>query len=107
MSFIIGTVPLKSGQLDSQASMRVESDMSDDEDEVMIQDSGPVASPTNVTTDVESRYPIRNRRPTVDTDRISTNFEHRYIIPYMYPKYHLKKKGLTIHYVIHNYVTHT
>ena len=46
------------------ASMRVESDMSDDEDEVMIQDSGPVASPTNVTTDVESRYPIRNRRPT-------------------------------------------
>ena len=25
--------------------MRVESDMSDDEEEVMIQDSGPVASP--------------------------------------------------------------
>ena len=46
------------------ASMRVESDMSDDEEEVMIQDSSSVASPTNVITDVESRYPIRNRRPT-------------------------------------------
>ena len=59
------------------ASMRVESDMSDDEEEVMIQDSSPVASPTNVITDVESRYPIRNRRPTcIDTDRIFMNSEH-------------------------------